>query len=148
MAEANDFDDILGAQQDQIARDRYTLSKLIEERPEFKGCKTTFGVYQRIGVIGGDEGLRSFVADILFRQNKRPHPQFDPKLWIDRIQAAIKAGNEPDFRQVLADALLASGGDPEDLRPSAELESHRHRQVQSIRPPMMEDREPLGFGNE
>ena len=56
------LDDILGAQQDQIAEGRLELSQLTRNVPDLQECKTPFEVFCRIYEIGGENPVR----DVLY----------------------------------------------------------------------------------
>lgn len=52
-------DDLLGQQQDELARLRYELAKTLEGADDFQGCKTAMGVYRRLLELDEEHSLRN-----------------------------------------------------------------------------------------
>jgi hypothetical protein len=90
---ATNWDKLLGAQQDEIARNRYDLVKLVEGSSDFKGCKTPMDVFARKLELEGEEGFRAslitFVKTLTFVSK--------PDRWTAVAFVAIRDRDEKTF---------------------------------------------------
>jgi hypothetical protein len=97
------MDDILGQQQDELARQRYELAKVIESAPEFAGCKTAFDVFRRVLDLHGEDALRPLLNSSLTRSD----PTFDAKPWIDQLLHAVRENDQEQYSLIQQRALIA-----------------------------------------
>lgn len=98
-------DDLLGQQQDDIARLRYELAKTIEGAPDYQsGTIGGLDVYRRAIELGQEGALREELVNGL----KRLRPDFDPERFIDPIIQAIRDDDQAGFDQVYQKATIAA----------------------------------------
>lgn len=104
------FDDILGAQQDQLAEYGFQFSQLTQDSPDFKGCSTPFEVFCRINEMAGAIETRKVLTGYL----KGICTEFrDIDVWIDRLLNAVGHRDAAEFDAVSEKACLAHiGGGP------------------------------------
>ncbi len=100
-----DMDDILGGQQDELARLRYEMVKACEGREDFKHCRTVFDVYRRMYELHGEEAVKANMEQTLRQQN----PSFgDAAIWATRILEQVVKGDKTKFERIYEQALLAA----------------------------------------
>ncbi len=101
------LDDILGAQQDQIAEGRLELSQLTRNVPDLQECKTPFEVFCRIYEIGGENPVRDVLANFLRGLN----PQFhDIDAWVGQLLNPVICKDSVEFGVVSGRASIAAIG--------------------------------------
>lgn len=91
------WDDVLGAQQDWLARLRYEMVKAVEGSAEFKDCKTVLDVFRRLLELEGEEVFRQRRAEYLAQSYPRLG---DPDGWTSAFLAGVKAGDENGIHEL------------------------------------------------
>ena len=104
------FDDVLGAQQDQLAEYGFHLSQLVQNSPGFEDCTTPFEVLSRGHEMAGALETRKVLSSYL----KGIHPEFrDIDVWVERLLPSFVHKNEVEFNAVSERAISATiGGGP------------------------------------
>jgi len=101
------FDDILGAQQDQLAEYSFQLLQLTQNCPEFKDCTTPFEVFFRIQEIVGSFETRKVLTNYV----RGIHTEIrDIDAWVDRLLSSLDHKNAAKFNAVSENAILSTLG--------------------------------------
>ena len=82
-------DNVLGQQQDDIARLRCELSKLAGADDTLAGCQSAFDVFRRLI----EQGKRNLVSTQLSDSLRALNTDFDAKPWVDKLLAWAAIGN-------------------------------------------------------
>ena len=100
-----DMDDLLGGQQDELAKLRYEMVKACEGNEDFKHCRTVLDVYRRMYELHGEEAMKPNLEQTLRQFN----PSFgDAAIWATRILEQVRKGNEAQFERVYDQAVSAA----------------------------------------
>ncbi|MEJ7593872.1 MAG: hypothetical protein WKF77_20225 [Planctomycetaceae bacterium] len=101
----SNLDDVLGAQQDQLAEYGFQFSQLIQNSPAFKGCTSPFEVFCRIhetaGAVEGRKVLGNYLTGI--------HTEFrDIDVWVERLLSSVVHKDAVEFNAVSERAIWAT----------------------------------------
>src|SRR5262245_36395 len=101
-----DIDDILGHQQDEIAKGRYTLAKGMEGSKDFQGCRTPFDFLCRHYDLIGDGAVTTFLANFARSLNA---PTLNTSSWVTPLLNAVKAKDAKAFDRIITSESFSKG---------------------------------------
>jgi len=101
------LDDVLGAQQDQLAEYGFHLSQMVQNSSGLKDCTTPFEVFccthETTGVIETRNVLSNYLKGI--------HPEFrDIDVWVERLLSSVVHKDAVEFDAVSERAIWATVG--------------------------------------